>query len=139
MWTKPGKDIPALDFCFRRSLYFQFWLFLCVDHHWLVIHFLDVQAASPPFLAKKQHLNRIGLDAVISAIPYPLFLTCHTVFLLLLLKELLSSYKAKSMMPDSLCNPFYPAGKMNGRNIFLPLRSLSGTKKYFFPLHCFCH
>lgn len=57
----------SIHFCFRRSLYMDFRLFLCVDHHWLVIHFLDVQAASSPFVQKK-HLNRFGLDAVIVAL-----------------------------------------------------------------------
>ena len=51
LWSMPdSKDIPALDLCFRRSLYLELWFFLCVDHHRLVIHFFNFQPASPPVL-----------------------------------------------------------------------------------------
>lgn len=74
-----GRDIPALDFCFRRSLDMDFRIFLCVDRHWLVIHFLDVQAASPPFVQK--------------IAPKPFWLRCCNIF-----------YKAFGIQPHFFCH-----------------------------------
>ena len=46
----------------RLQLYMESGLFLCVDFHWLVIHFFNVQTASPPFV-KKTAPKPYGLDA----------------------------------------------------------------------------
>lgn len=77
------------------------------------------------------------LDANVILRYLPNILICHKEFLLFLLKGLLSFYTIKSMMPGSLYNPFYPMGKMSGKNIFLPLRFLPEIKICFFLLFCF--
>ena len=63
----------------RLQLYMESGLFLCVDFHWLVIHFFDVQTASSPFV-KRIAPKPYGLDAVIAAH----ILLCRPPFCLLL-------------------------------------------------------